>query len=90
MLLDCVLERLTFEVLLRYWSCKLIKIPSFGYKVPLQCVLTENDSLGELRHQGFTVFLVVDWVCYSFVTARGVAHGKYYFLEFCGGTCSEV
>ena len=42
MLHDCVYERLTLEVVLRYGSCKLIKIPSFGCKVPLWCVLTEK------------------------------------------------
>ena len=35
-------ERLALEVILRRGSCKLIKIPSFGCKVSLWCVLTEK------------------------------------------------
>ena len=34
MLRDCVNERLTLEIVLRYRSCKLIKISTFGCKVP--------------------------------------------------------
>ena len=35
---DCVCERLTLEVALRYWFCKLVNIP-IGCKVSLCCVL---------------------------------------------------
>ena len=90
MLYDCIYERLALEVVLRYESCKLIKLSSFGYKVSLWCFLMENCSLDELRHQGFIAFLVVDWVCYSFETVRGVAPGEDYRLKFCLETCLEV
>ena len=42
--------------------------------------LQKNGSLGELRHQRFVVFLV-DSVCYSFMTIKGVAHGEEYGLN---------
>ena len=42
-------------------------------------ILRKNGNFGEL----------VDWVCYRFVTARGVARGEGYGLEFCGGTCAQ-
>ena len=42
MLCDCVGERLTLEVALRYWSCIYIKISIFGSKVPLCFVHTEK------------------------------------------------
>ena len=90
MLYDCVYERLTLEVVLRYESSKLNKLSSFGYKVSLWRFLMQNGSLGELRHQGFIAFLVVDWVCYSFETVRGVAPGEDYRLKFCLETCLEV
>ena len=48
--------------------------------------LRESGSLGE-----FYMPLVVDWVCYRFVTVNGVAYGQLdYRLELCRGTCSEV
>ena len=72
----CVIERLTLQVVLRCRSFKLVKIPSFDCKIPLWCVLTENGSLDE-----FIDFLVADWVCYSFVTVRGVVYGEDYGLE---------
>ena len=59
-------------------------------KYPCDVLSQKSNSSGELRHQGFIAFLVVDWFCYSLVTLRGVAHGEDYGLEFCGGTCSEV
>ena len=34
MLGDCIGERLTLEFALRYWSCKLVIIPSFDCKIP--------------------------------------------------------
>ena len=34
-----------WRVVIRYRSCKLIKIPSFGCKVPLWCVLTDKYQL---------------------------------------------
>ena len=42
---DCVGERLALEVAFRYWSCKLVEIPSFGCNVSLWCVLTEKWQL---------------------------------------------
>ena len=50
--------------------------------------LQKNGNLGELGHQEFIAFLVVDWVCYRFVTVRGAA--EVYGHEFCGRLCSEV
>ena len=41
-LCDCVGERLTLEVALRYWSCIYIKISIFGSKVPFCFVRTEK------------------------------------------------
>ena len=66
-LLGCVGERLTVQVVLRYRSCELFQIPSCGCKVPFGVLWRKYGSLGELGHQGFTAFLVVDWVCYRFV-----------------------
>ena len=37
----------------------------------------------------YSLFMV-DWVCYSFTTVKGVAHGEEYGLEFCGETGSKV
>ena len=70
MLGDCAGEKLTLKVVLRYGSRKLVKTPSFGYKLQLWCVITKNGSFGELGHQGFIAFLVIDWVYYRFVTVR--------------------
>ena len=42
---DCAGERLTMKVALRYWSCKLAKIPSFGCNKPLRYVLTKKWQL---------------------------------------------
>ena len=39
---DCVGQRLTLEVALKYWSCIYIKISIFGSKVPLRFVYTEK------------------------------------------------
>ena len=46
--------------------------------------LQKNDNLGELGHQEFIAFLVVDWVCYRFVTVRGAAHGEFMGLNSVG------
>ena len=59
-------------------------------KYPRVVFLQKNDSLGELRHQAFIAFLVIDCVCYRFVTVKGVAHGESCGLELYGRTCSEV
>ena len=45
MLHDCVGERLTIRVVLKYGPRKLTKIPIFGCKVPLLCVLIEKWQL---------------------------------------------
>ena len=81
MLSDCVGERLTLGVFLRYVSCRLIIVFSFCCRVLLWRVLTEKCSLGE-----FYSLLVVEW----FVTAKRVSYGKDYGGGFCGGTRSEV
>ena len=52
--------------------------------------LRKCGSLGELRHWGFSAFLVVYLTCYIFVTVKEVTFGEGYVLEFCGGTYSEV
>ena len=89
MLRDCVGERLTLEVVLRYGSCKLVNTTSFDCKIPFM-FLQKNDSLSELGHQRFIAFLVAHWVCYRIVTVRGFAYGEGHRLEFCGGMCYEV
>ena len=38
-------KRLTLEVALKYWSCKFVKIPSFGCKYPMWCAFTEKWQL---------------------------------------------
>lgn len=43
-------------------------------KYPQGVFLRKRDSLSELGYRGFIAFLVVDWVCHSFLTAR--ARGK--------------
>ena len=45
MLHDCVGERLTLRVVLKYGPCKFAKIPIFGCKLPFLCVLMENRQL---------------------------------------------
>ena len=57
-------------------------------KYPCGVLLRKNGSLGELRHQEFIAFLVVDSVCYNSVSVKG--DGEDNGLEFCGGTCFEV
>ena len=47
--------------------------------------LWKNGSLGD-----FYSLLVVDWVCYRFVTVKGIAYGAVYSLGFCGRPCSEM
>ena len=56
-------KRVTLEVVLRYWSCKWIKIPSSGGKVSLLWVfLRKNGTLSGLGYQGlFLALLVVDY-----------------------------
>ena len=76
MLHDCVYERLTLKVVLRYGSCKLIK--SFDCKLPLWCFLTEKWQLRCIETPMICIaFLVVDWACYSFLTVWGVLHMDY-------------
>ena len=74
MLRDCVYGRLTLEVVLRYGSRELIKISSFGYKVPLWCVHTEKLQLKWIETPRI-YSLVIDWDCYSFVNVKCHAHG---------------
>ena len=47
-------------------------------------------TLGEPRHRGFLVFLVVDNICYIFLTVRQAAFAENYALAFCLETYSEV
>lgn len=42
MLHDCVGERLTLRVVLKYGPCKFAKIPIFGCKLPFLCVLMQK------------------------------------------------
>ena len=76
MLGNCVGERLTMEVVLRYWFYKLIKSPVWTSKYPCDVFLRKNGSLSELGHQGFLALLVVDLACYKFVTVREDAFGE--------------
>ena len=41
----CIGESLPLKVVPRYWSCKYIKIVSFGCRLHLWCVLTEEWQL---------------------------------------------
>ena len=71
--------------LVRYGSCKLVKIASFGCKGSLWLVLTnKNSSLGELRHWGFIILLVLDWVL-QVCDCEGC-----FGLGFCAEMCSGV
>ena len=56
MLNDCVGERLTLEVFLRYVFCKLVVVFSFAAEYSYNVFLRKNFSLGE-----FYSLLVVDW-----------------------------
>ena len=59
MLGDCVGERLTLAVALRYLYCKVVKIPSLGCaKYPCGVFLRKNGSLDELRHQLFMMTMI--------------------------------
>ena len=83
---ESVGERLKLEVARMYLSWKFVKIPSFGFKVLLWCVITKKWQprwIGTSR--SYSLF-VVDWVCYSLVTVRGVAFGEDYELQVCGET----
>ena len=55
------------DIGLANWLKSLVLVAKYPYGVFLQT----NASLGELRHQGFIAFLVVNWVCYSSVTDEG-------------------
>ena len=49
---DCIGERLTLEVVLRYGSCRLVNIPSCDCKVSLLCdvFLRKNESFSKFGH----------------------------------------
>ena len=74
---DCVGEKLTLEVVLRYGSCKLVIAPlAFAARYCCSVFLRKNGRLGE-----FYRLLMADWVCYRFLTVKGVAYGEDYELE---------
>ena len=52
--------------LANWLKCPLLAGKCFGM------FLRKNGSLDELGDQGFIAFLVVDWLCYRFVTERGL------------------
>lgn len=68
---DCVREKLTFEVLLRQGVANLLNSLVLAAKYPCRVLSRKN---GELRRQGSIAYLVVDWICQSFVTVRSVKH----------------
>ena len=89
MLHDCVYERLTLKVILRYGSCKLIK--SFDCKLPLWCFLTEKWQLRCIETPMiYSVFGGRLGLLQFLDCMRGIAHGLDYGLEYFGGPCSEV
>ena len=45
-------------------------------------------TLRELRHRGFLGILVVEYICYIFLTVREAAFAENY--AFCGVTYSEM
>ena len=57
-------------------SANWLKSLVLAAKYPCGVFLWKNGSLGELRHQGFIAFLMVDWVCYSFVIVKELRMGK--------------
>ena len=71
MVRDYVSERLTFEVVLRQGVANLLKSAVLAAKCSCGVLSRKN---GRLRHQGFKAILVVEWVCYSFVTVSSAAH----------------
>ena len=87
-----VYERLTLEVVLTYGLANWLKSVVLAAKYPCGMFLQKNNSLGELRHQRFIAFLLVGWVCYSFMPVRGVVHGEDHGFELNGSWthCSEV
>ena len=46
------------------WSKLPVLAPEYTYGE----LFWKNGNLGELEHQGFIAFSVVDWVCYRFAT----------------------
>ena len=74
MLGDCVGERLTLIVVLRYGSPKLLTVPSPCCSVFFQ----KNGSLGEF----YSLFMLD-----RFETVKNVAYGEDYRFRFFGGTC---
>ena len=62
-----------------------LQFPVLAAKYPSGVFLQKNDSLSELGHREIVVFLVVEWLCYRFVTLGGVAFGEDYEFEFCQG-----
>ena len=50
----------------------------------------KNGTLGESRYRGFLGFLVVDSICYLFLTLRQTAFGENNALIFCWETYSEL
>ena len=67
---DRVGKRLAFEVYLVNGHTNKLKSPVSAAKYLLGVFLRKNGSLGELGHQIFLTVLVVDQVCYIFVTLK--------------------
>ena len=87
---DRVGKRLAFEVYLGTGHTNKLKSPVSAAKYLLGVFLRKNGSLGELGHQIFLTLLVVDQVCYIFVTLRKNAFGEDHVLKFRGGTYPGV
>ena len=89
MLGDYVGERLSKEIVIRYLSCKLVKIACFGRKAPLWCFLTEKWQLGSIRRpKVYNLFRGTLGVLQAHDCKRG-AFGKDQEFEFCGETVVE-
>ena len=52
--------------------------------------IEKNGTLGESRHRGFLAFLVVDNICYIFLTLRQTAFGVKIAFTFFWETYPEV
>ena len=80
-------------MLVKDWRWKLflgightykLKSPVSAAKYLFGVVLRKNGSLDGLDHQGFLALLVVEQVCYMFVTVKEDAFRENYVVKFCG------
>ena len=70
---DYVGERSILEVVLIYWFCKLVKVPSFWLQsIVCDVFLRENSILRESGLWGSWIlfYLMAVWVCCRFLTVR--------------------